>query len=173
MPVLVDKGRYLLVDLDPKRARKIGNSECAMLFRAPAGALTPRERADATGSSSTPRRARRRERPRASVPVIQALVDRISRATFEADLTQLVQLPTRLSTRTQFAAACDFVDQQLAALGYTTSRQTIQVNGSPSQNVIAVRTGTGPALARRRAGVGASRFDQPRGHRHVAGARRR
>ena len=63
--------------------------------------------------------------------------------------------------------------QQLASLGYATSRQTISVNGSQSQNVVARRSGTGPGAARRRHGDGAPRFDQPRGHRHLAGARRR
>jgi Zn-dependent M28 family amino/carboxypeptidase len=72
-------------------------------------------------------------------------VDRISRKSFEADLMRLVQFNTRNSISPQFAAACDFVEQQLAALGYTTSRQTIQVNGSASQNVIAVQSGSGPA----------------------------
>jgi Zn-dependent M28 family amino/carboxypeptidase len=70
-------------------------------------------------------------------------VDLISRETFEADLVELVQFPTRFSASTHFAAACDFVDQRLAALGYTTSRQNIVVNGSPSQNVVARRDGSG------------------------------
>jgi Peptidase family M28 len=142
-PVLIDKGRFLLVDLEPERARKIGNSDL------PCFSVQPLDTLKTT-------RARGRHRviydalPRveargAADPVIQGLVNRISRQTYEADLTRLVQFNTRNSTRPEFAAACDFVDQRLASLGYTTKRQKIQVNGSPSQNVIAVRAGSGSA----------------------------
>ena len=72
-------------------------------------------------------------------------MNRISRQSYKADLARLVGFNTRNSTTPQYAAACDFVDQQLAALGYATSRQTIQVDGAPSQNVIAVRAGSGSA----------------------------
>ena len=75
---------------------------------------------------------------------MQALVDRISRATFEASLTQLVALPTRFSTSTHYGAACDLADQQFGSFGYATSRQTISVNGAPSANVVARQRGTGP-----------------------------
>ena len=78
-------------------------------------------------------------------PAIRKLVDRISRKTFEADLVRLVQFKTRNSLSPQFAAACDFVGQRLAELGYKTSRQAITVNGGACQNVIATRKGTGPA----------------------------
>ncbi|MET0922299.1 MAG: M28 family metallopeptidase [Xanthobacteraceae bacterium] len=82
---------------------------------------------------------------RASDPKVQALVDRVLRATFKADLTRLATFPTRLSTSTHYKAACDFAEQQLASLGYATSRQTITVNGKRSQNVLARRNGSGPA----------------------------
>ena len=145
VPVLIDKGRFLLVDLDPKRARKIGNSDVPCFSVRPLDALkTTRARGRHRVIFDTlPRVAARAART--ADPVIQGLVNRISRQSYEADLTRLVQFNTRHSTRPEFAAACDFIDQQLAALGYTTSRQSIQVNGSPSQNVIAVRTGSGPS----------------------------
>jgi Zn-dependent M28 family amino/carboxypeptidase len=83
--------------------------------------------------------------PRAPDPVVQGLVDRISRQTFEADLARLVHFPTRNSTTAHYAAACDFVAEQFAALGYASSRQSIVVNGAASQNVVARRNGSGPA----------------------------
>ena len=146
VPVLIDKGRFLLVDLDPKRARKIGNNDVPCFSVRPLDALkTTRARGrNRIIFDALPRLATRAARAGAD-PVIQALVNRVSRQSYEADLTQLVQFKTRNSIRPEFAAACDFVDQQLSSLGYTTSRQPIQVDGSPSQNVIAVRTGTGPA----------------------------
>ena len=146
VPVLIDKGRFLLVDLDPKRARKMGNNDVPCFSVRPLDALkTTRARGrNRIIFDALPRLATRAARAGAD-PVIQALVNRVSRQSYEADLTQLVQFKTRNSIRPEFAAACDFVDQQLSSLGYTTSRQPIQVDGSPSQNVIAVRTGSGPA----------------------------
>ena len=146
VPVLIDKGRFLLVDLDPKRARKIGNNDVPCFSVRPLDALkTTRARGrNRIIFDTLPRLATRAARAGAD-PVIQALVNRVSRQSYEADLTQLVQFKTRNSIGPEFAAACDFVDQQLSSLGYTTSRQPIQVDGSPSQNVIAVRTGSGPA----------------------------
>ena len=146
VPVLIDKGRFLLVDLDPKRARKIGNNDVPCFSVRPLDALkTTRARGrNRIIFDALPRLATRAARAGAD-PVIQALVNRVSRQSYEADLTQLVQFKTRNSIGPEFAAACDFVDQQLSSLGYTTSRQPIQVDGSPSQNVIAVRTGSGPA----------------------------
>ncbi|HEU0147887.1 MAG TPA: M28 family metallopeptidase [Bradyrhizobium sp.] len=140
--VLVDKGRFLLVDLEPKDASKLGKSDIPCYSVQPLSSLPPMESGE--GHRRVFEAARR---PAALVPdpTIQALVDRISRQTYEADLTHLVAFNTRNSTSAQFAAACDFVDGQLAALGYVTSRQTIQVSGSPSENVIALRDGSGPA----------------------------
>jgi len=146
VPVLIDKGRFLLVDLDPKRARKMGNNDVPCFSVRPLDALkTTRARGrNRIIFDTLPRLATRAARAGAD-PVIQALVNRVSRQSYEADLKRLVQFKTRNSIGPEFAAACDFVDQQLSSLGYTTSRQPIQVDGSPSQNVIAVRTGSGPA----------------------------
>lgn len=142
VPVLVDKGRYLLVDLAPTRARKMSHGDVPCFSVRPANGLQ-------TTKASLSHRVvfevvGRSVAAAPPDPCIQALVNRISRQTYEADLIRLVQFNTRNSTSTQFTAACDFVAQQLAQLGYATERQTIQVNGSPSQNVIAVRTGSGP-----------------------------
>ena len=144
--VLVDKGRYLLVDLDPSLARNLSKK------KEPCYSVRALEALDADGEPGENRvvfetRSRGADRAvaRAVDPAVQALVDRISRPTLEANLAQLVGLPTRLSTSTHYRRACDFVEQQLQSLGYTTSRQTISVNGAASANVIARRAGTGPA----------------------------
>ena len=150
VPVLVDKGRYLLVDIDPDPGASPGKEEGPLLLRARA-----RRRIDtaARGEDRVVFAARdssaERAAARAPDPAVQALVDRISRATFEADLAELVALPTRFSTSTHYQRACDIVEQKLASFGYATSRQTISVNGSQSTNVVARRAGTGPGAARR------------------------
>jgi len=146
VPVLVDKGRFLLVDLAPSRARKMGKRDVPCFSVQPVDALTaPKARVRHRVVFEAAVRARVAAAPD---PVIQGLVNRISRQSYKADLARLVGFNTRNSTTPQYAAACDFVDQQLAALGYATSRQTIQVDGAPSQNVIAVRAGSGSASSR-------------------------
>ena len=146
VPILLDKGRFLLVDLDPATARKLSRK------KEPCYSVRALDALDRTGAKGRNRvvfetRSRDTERAaaRASDPKVQALVDRISRATFGADLTRLATFPTRLSTSTHYKAACDFAEQQLASLGYATSRQTITVNGKRSQNVLARRNGSGAA----------------------------
>src|SRR5262245_43383552 len=142
VPVLVDKGRYLLVDLAPSRARRMGRHDV------PCFSVQPLDAFKATRAGGRHRAVFRHAAPAPAAapdPAIKKLVDRIARNTFEADLVRLVQFNTRNSLSPQFAAACDFVDQRLASLGYQTSRQAIQVNGTACQNVIATRKGTGPA----------------------------
>jgi hypothetical protein len=146
VPVLLDKGRFLLVDLDPAAARKLSRR------KEPCYSVRGLDALDRSGAKGRNRvvfetRSRDAERAaaRASDPKVQALVDRLSRATLKADLTRLATFPTRLSTSSHYKAACDFVEQQLASLGYATSRQTITVNGKRSQNVVARRNGSGPA----------------------------
>jgi len=146
VPILVDKGRFLLVEMDPKLARKLAKrKEPCFTVRTPealdvAGEVGANRVVFAARSRSADRAA-----GRAPDPDVQALVDRISRATFEADLAQLVALPTRLSTSTHYRTACDLVENKLASLGYATARQTIRVDGLQSLNVVARRSGTGSA----------------------------
>ena len=142
VPVLVDKGRYLLVDLAPSRARRMGKRDV------PCFSVQPLDAFKVTRAGGRHRAVFRHAAPAPATapdPAIRKLVDRISRKTFEADLVRLVQFKTRNSLSPQFAAACDFVGQRLAELGYKTSRQAITVNGGACQNVIATRKGTGPA----------------------------
>src|SRR5262245_40711704 len=93
VPVLFDKGRFLLVDLAPSRARKMGNRDVPCFAVRPVDALIAtkahgRHRVvfdTAARAAGTPD------------PTIQNLVDRISRKSFEADLMRLVQFNTRNS----------------------------------------------------------------------------
>src|SRR5215213_7447398 len=143
--VIIDRGRYLLVDMDPNVAQQLAET------KQPCYSVRALDRLEANGEIGENRivfeardRGTDRERLRATHPAVQSLVDRISRATFEANLTRLVGFPTRFSTGTPYREVCDFVEQQFRLLGYATSRQTISVNGAPSANVIARRPGTGP-----------------------------
>jgi hypothetical protein len=140
--VLLDKGRFLLVDLDPGAAAAMAKDV------RPCFSLRAVAELDDTGAGGHVIFSARADAARTADPVIQAMVNRLSRATYEADLRWLAGLPTRLSSSAHYRTACDLMDQKLAALGYTTSRQAIVADGASSQNVIARRAGSGPAATR-------------------------
>jgi len=146
VPVLSDSGRFLLVDMNPQQARDAASDDVPCYAVRPLDALEP---AGASGRSrivfDVRSPATQRAAARAVDPAVQALVDRVSRAGFEADLVRLVGFPTRFSTSVHYAAACDFVEQRLAALGYATARQRFEVDGSPTMNIVARRKGTASA----------------------------
>jgi Zn-dependent M28 family amino/carboxypeptidase len=133
VPVLLDKGRYLVVDLDPRKAKKWDQGH------RPCFAIRPLPESEVAFDIPKPR-ARRS----AALPWVQALTDRIVRASFEADLKQLVAFPNRLSTSTSYAAAAKLVRTQLKDMGFQTRLQAITVGGAASVNVIADRVGQGP-----------------------------
>lgn len=131
VPVIVDCGRFLLVELAPKQAQeiKVGDLPCYV--------LRPLEDNQVVFDV--------RSRPDATAPVtsIQNLVNQVSRTSLEADLTQLVSYPTRFSTSTYYANAATWVQEQLQAMNYSTQWQSITVNGSNSRNTIADKLGSG------------------------------
>ncbi len=128
--VLLDRGRFLLVELDPDRARRLeGKGETCY------GVLPLRENQvvfdvrDRTAERAAP------------VAWIQDLVDKVAHPTLEADLAHLVSFPTRYSTSTHYADAAAWTRDQLEAMGYVTRLQNIVVDGSPSWNVIGDKEG--------------------------------
>jgi hypothetical protein len=131
VPVLVDKGRYLVVDVDPKEIERLDDTHgtCWSIRPLPAGADIV---------------ARVRATPGARQPPIRACVDALSPAVFRADLETLVAHTTRYSTSPGFAAALRWADDQLSAAGYHTQTQPVPVDGATSHNLIADRPGTGP-----------------------------
>lgn len=130
VPVILDRGRFLLVELDPNRARVLeGKSETCY------GVLPLKENQVVFNV-----RDRTAERA-APVAWIQDLVDKVTRPTLEADLARLVSFPTRYSTSAHYANAAAWARDQLQAMGYVTQLQDVIVNGSPSWNVIADKKG--------------------------------
>ncbi len=137
VPVIVDRGRFLLVELDPDRARRLGRTSPTCY-----GVLPLRKNQVVFDVQE---RAAARAAPIAS---IQKLVDKVSRPTFQANLTRLVSFPTRFSTSAHYASAAADAHDQLTAMRYRTKFQNITVNGSASRNVIADKSG-GAASARK------------------------
>ena len=130
VPVLHDRGRFLLVKLDPEDARQLATKHetCygVMPLAENESVFEVRERAAAA---------------RAPVAFVQNLVDKVSRASLEQDLEKLVSFPTRHSTSNDFTEAVAFARQQLDAMGFETRQQTVKVEGADSQNIIADKTG--------------------------------
>jgi hypothetical protein len=132
VPVILDRGRFLLVELDPDRARRLdGENETCF-------GVLPLEENQIVFDVREPTAAR-------TTPVawIQGLVDNMARSSLEADLTHLVSFPTRHSTSTHYAEAATWARSQLEAMNYETRSQNITLNGSVSRNIIADKPGSG------------------------------
>ncbi|GAA1746339.1 M28 family metallopeptidase [Kocuria aegyptia] len=133
VPVLVDRGRYLVVDLDPAEAGRIvepveRHLPCFGVRPLPADTVVFEQRPLA------PARTR---------AVAEPHVAAVSRDAFEADLRTLAALRTRHSTSTEFRTALDWARDVLSALGWATRIQTVALPGGDTQNLIAERPGTG------------------------------
>jgi Peptidase family M28 len=137
VPVILDRGRFLLVELDPARARRLGRKSPTCYGVLPLGKNQV--------VFDVQKRAATRAAP---IAWIQNLVGKISRPTFQGHLTHLVSFPTRFSTSAHYASAAAEARNQLTAMGYTTRFQNITVNGGASRNVIADKRG-GATGARR------------------------
>jgi hypothetical protein len=137
VPVLVDRGRFLLVDLDPRRARQLARAHPTCYGVIPL--------ADGQVVFDLADRGALRGAPAAEM---QALVDRLSRPALEGALTRLTALPTRLSTSPQYAKAAAWTRQTLGDHGYGVRYQKVAVGGRSSRNVIAERRGQAPAASR-------------------------
>lgn len=136
-PVLVDRGRFLLVALDPARARQLARA------RPTCYGVTPLRKGHVVFDVADPRAHRT-----ARAPGIQALVDRLSRSALEATLAHLAAFPTRHSTSAGYGEASAWARRALADLGYRVGYRTVPVAGKASRSVLAERPGQGPDGAR-------------------------
>jgi hypothetical protein len=131
VPVIFDRGRFLLVEIDPNRAQQLAVGEL------PCYTIRPLENNQVVFDVPVPTAAC------APVAWVQNLVNQLSRASFEADLIHLVSYPTRFSTSTHYTDAATWARGQLEVMNYSTQLQGITVDGSNSQNVIADKLGSG------------------------------
>jgi hypothetical protein len=129
IPVLLNHGRLLLVDIAPERAHQLDNLTCYGVLPL-ADNQVVFERRDTAAARAVPG-AR-----------MQALVDTLSPQSLEACLTHLAAFPTRHSTSPQYTKASAWARRQLKAMDYTTRMQTVRVGGSTSRNVIAEKSGS-------------------------------
>lgn len=131
VPVIHDRGRFLLVDIDREQARKLAdqNETCFGIFPLQDNQVVFDTRAPVAG--------------RAPEQFIQKLVDKVSRASIESNLTKLVSFPTRNSTSTGYGDAATFARKQLKDLNYQTRLQVVTVGAGKSRNIIADKPGAG------------------------------
>jgi hypothetical protein len=132
VPVILDRGRFLLVELDRARARRLDRTNVTCYGVRP---LRENEVVFDVRDRSAERAA--------PVAWIQDLVDKVAHPTLEADLAHLASFPTRYSTSTHYANAAAWARNQLEAMGYATQLQDIVVDSNPSWNVIADKEGYG------------------------------
>ena len=130
VPVLLDRGRFLLIEVEPKRVRRLLDKHGTCYGILPlADEMIVFDRPDSSRI--------RGER----VAAIQSLVEQVSPQRFAADLTHLASFPTRNSLTPHYKQASLWARNQLTSLGYTTRFQKVTVNGQPSRNVIAEKRG--------------------------------
>jgi hypothetical protein len=130
VPIVLDKGRYLVVALEPTRAAELGRAAHDFAIHPLEGGSVVFE--------TRPRGVARR----APSAAVQALVGRLDRAELETVLSELVSLPTRHSTSTHFRSAARSARARLESLGYGTRTESVAVGSRKSQNVVADLPGT-------------------------------
>ncbi|VEH42504.1 Leupeptin-inactivating enzyme 1 precursor [Kocuria rosea] len=131
--VLVDRGRYLVVDLDPAEAgRFVEPSE----RHVPCFGVRPLPACTVVFEQRPPS-------PAPTLAVAEPRIAALSRDAFEADLRTLAGFRTRHSTSTEFRTALDWAEGVLSGLGFATRTQTVALHGGSTQNLVAERPGRG------------------------------
>jgi hypothetical protein len=130
--VLFDRGRYLVVKLDPKQVEELGKQR-DLDYR-----VRPLEENSVVFDVKRSPAART-----APIDSIQALVDRIERSQVEANLNHLISYPTRYSTSSHYSDAAAWARGRLQSLDYATRLEPFSMDGGTTQNVIARRDGSG------------------------------
>jgi len=136
VPVLHDRGRFLLVQIDPADARRLQSERetCygVMPLQPDQVVFDERERAAA----------------RAPDPAIAALAARVTRSSVESNVKKLASLGTRYATSAGFEAAAKFARDQFESIGYATTIQDVPAGTGRSRNVIASKARSGPPATR-------------------------
>lgn len=134
--VLRNRGRFLLVELDPGHPALSGvpDEPCFAAYRLEPGAEVFRE-------------LRSGELRVARDPAVKAVLEGLSIATFRAVLEELVALRTRLSTSDLYREAAEMCRRRLEAMGYRATLQGFDMPGGRSCNVLAVPDGAEPVAA--------------------------
>lgn len=135
VPIILDKGRYLVADIAKPAAKKIARNSSSAFRIEPL--------AENTTVFETLQRIRTERAPE---PQIASVVNSAQSSYFQSCLTQLVSYPTRFSTSSDYMAAANWASDELTAMGLTSTLDPINIPGlGASANVVARKTGTAPA----------------------------
>jgi Zn-dependent M28 family amino/carboxypeptidase len=131
VPVLLDRGRYLVVKItDEATRRAVQRSEpCYKVLPLPANTVVFEERA----------------LPEARVaadPLVKQFVDAVDRERFVNTLTRLTNFHTRHSLTSDYQSAAQWCLSELQGMHYSASLQEISVGEKPSHNVVADKAGS-------------------------------
>jgi hypothetical protein len=130
VPVLVRRGRYLLVSVERDRVRQLARRACY--------AIEPIRAPDVVFDV-----LRARAPTRARTADVSDLLEELSRPRFSQSVEHLVSFGSRLSTSDGFSQAAEWSAGVLRTAGYAVRLDEIDVNGRRSHNVVAERPGTG------------------------------
>ena len=132
VPVLVDAGRYLVVRLAPGGPDvPVGDTTCFRVEPLVAGRV-------AFAPVAAPP-------PAAREAWVDALVAGVSTARWVEAVTHLASYPTRHSLSPALREAAAWAEARLRVAGYVTRTEGVPVGAGESLNVVAERTGRGPA----------------------------
>ncbi|WP_461174746.1 M20/M25/M40 family metallo-hydrolase [Arthrobacter sp. Z1-9] len=130
--VVVDKGRYLVVDLGPGgHSVMVGPHSSCYTVRPLLPDTVVFDQRTPGAQQTTP------------VEAGAGPENEVSRAAFEDAVGRLARLRTRHSGSAEFLAALQWAQVQLADLGYATHLQTVPVPGGTTRNLIADSAGNG------------------------------
>jgi hypothetical protein len=125
--VLVDKGRYLVVDVDPERSLAGAHASCYAARPLPVDTVVFDQFAAGP----------------VSLDAVDLPADMLSRQAFEEDVRTLTRWRTRRSTSADFLDALEWAKTQLSALGFATTIQSVEVGGGTTRNLIGDLPGDG------------------------------
>ena len=131
VPVIFDKGRYLVVEIDKASARNFskGHEHCYHIEPL---------RENTIVFETLPKPSSRAERDQN----IALLVDSLDLSRYQASLDHLVSFPTRISHSGHYTNAASWAETQFSALGMDTTTTTVSLNPTgQSLNVIATKAG--------------------------------
>ena len=127
--IVIDKGRYLVVDLLPEEVSRFAESKDDWWTVRPFPV-------DSVIMDIIKPEARM------AVPEMQAYVNAISQSTYSSYLDSLVNFRTRHSLTSQFTSAAAWVVNQLQSFGYQVELRPINVGRGNSNNVVADSPGS-------------------------------
>lgn len=131
--IVIDKGRYLVVDLLPEEVRRFSESKDDWWTMRP----LPMDSVIMDIIKPV---------ARAFTPAMNANVEAVSQSTYSSYLISLVNFLTRHSLSSQFISAMEWAVDKLQSFGYQAELRPINVGDGNSYNLVADRLGSGDGI---------------------------